>query len=632
MLEVASSRELARDALRVLGIERLVVSIHDASFPSRGDEDTGRGSPYSRGARDFVAFVRDLGFDGVQIGPQGETSLGNPSPYDGSVFSKSVLSLPLDLLASEAYARLLDEAALDEARRDLPAGDRRAHHEHAWVVHHRALALASRTLRERLEAGDRQAVGLADRVTRFSATAPWLAHDARFEAFAAEHGTDDFRTWPERDREPTEERLAEIETRRADVSLAWALGQLVLHEQHAALRAHLAGLGMSLFGDVQVGLSLRDVWMRGHLFLPGWLLGAPPSRTNPGGQPWGYRVLDPRGWQRRFVGEGAEARAHAGYAFAAARFAKSWSELDGLRIDHPHGLVCPWVYDAAATDPAAAVARGARLFETPASPIHPGLDAFALVRPDQIDEGVAPYDDHRVRDLDDAQLREYATLFDLLVETAREHGRGPQDLLCEVLSTCPLPLRRVMKRHRLGRFRVTQKANVEDPKDGYRSENAEPGDWIMIGTHDTAPLMQVVDRWCASPATLEARAAYLADVLAHDPRERAAMAASIRGDRARLVLAMAAQLFSSPAKNVLVFFADLLGERDVYNTPGVISPDNWRLRAPRAFSEVYAERRARGEAIDLLGALAAAIRARGFASSHAGLVAALEARAAFTLR
>ena len=40
-----------------LGIRRLVLQIHDASFPSRPDEEVGRGSPYSAGARDFLTFA-----------------------------------------------------------------------------------------------------------------------------------------------------------------------------------------------------------------------------------------------------------------------------------------------------------------------------------------------------------------------------------------------------------------------------------------------------------------------------------------------------------------------------------------------------------------------------------------------
>ena len=81
--------------MQELGILRLVFAIHDQSFPSQSDEDVGRGSPYGRGARDLYAFVKALGFDAVQMGPQGDTSRANPSPYDGAHFTKSPLSLAL---------------------------------------------------------------------------------------------------------------------------------------------------------------------------------------------------------------------------------------------------------------------------------------------------------------------------------------------------------------------------------------------------------------------------------------------------------------------------------------------------------------------------------------------------------
>ena len=46
------------------------------SFPSASGEDIGRGSPYSRGAQELIDFALELGFTGVQLGPQGETTLG----------------------------------------------------------------------------------------------------------------------------------------------------------------------------------------------------------------------------------------------------------------------------------------------------------------------------------------------------------------------------------------------------------------------------------------------------------------------------------------------------------------------------------------------------------------------------
>ncbi|HEY8375003.1 MAG TPA: hypothetical protein VIK91_00885, partial [Nannocystis sp.] len=101
----AADRPVARAdlaaALEILGKRHLVLSIHDVSFPGRDDEDLGRGSPYSAGARALFAFVRRLGFTGVQLGPQGQTSRSNPSPYDGALFARDLLSIALPPLAAD---------------------------------------------------------------------------------------------------------------------------------------------------------------------------------------------------------------------------------------------------------------------------------------------------------------------------------------------------------------------------------------------------------------------------------------------------------------------------------------------------------------------------------------------------
>lgn len=612
-----SQQELVGLALKALGVERLVLAIHDVSFPSAPHEDVGRGSPYTKGGRDFITFVRGLGFDGIQLGPQGQTSLGNSSPYDGSVFSKSELSIGLTDLTGARFAWVLPSSDVQERVASRPAGDQRAHYIHAFEAQTSALGLAYDTLTTRAASGDQDARAVTLEIAAFVSGAPWLAHDARFEAFASEHGTDDWRTWPERDRAPDAARIEEIETKHARVMRVYELGQYVLDAQHRDLRAFVAPLGVRLYGDLQVGLSLRDRWARGErLFLSGYRMGAPPSRTNPEGQPWGYPVFDPRR-------EGAVA------AFVRARVAKLFAELDGVRIDHPHGLVCPWVYDAAAADPLSAVVHGARLFETPSSTQHPSLAAFAIARPDQIDPSVPDHDDDHVRDLDEAQVDRYAHLFDVVMDEAKRAGRGPDDVLCEVLSTCPRPLACVMQRYALGRFRVTQKASLVDPSDGYRGENAEARDWIMIGNHDTQPLLAVIAHW-RKKGTISSRADYLASRLVPDPSRRAAFAAAITGDAQHpraLVTAMFAELFVGPASNVLVFFADLFGEYAAYNTPGLVSDDNWSMRVPSAYREIYEERRTRGEAMDIPAALALAMRARGdaFVRAHEGVISALEA-------
>ncbi|HMY22032.1 MAG TPA: hypothetical protein PKA58_37160, partial [Polyangium sp.] len=95
----------ATSAKQSLGIDRLILQIHDASFPSDPDEDWGRGSPYSRGADRFFEFAERLGFDAIQLGPQGLTQRGNPSPYDATLFSRNPLNLPLRRLVEQKRIR-----------------------------------------------------------------------------------------------------------------------------------------------------------------------------------------------------------------------------------------------------------------------------------------------------------------------------------------------------------------------------------------------------------------------------------------------------------------------------------------------------------------------------------------------
>ncbi|MDB4946195.1 MAG: hypothetical protein JWP97_5729 [Labilithrix sp.] len=610
-------------ALRALGIERLVLSIHDVSFPGRAGEDVGRGSPLSEGGRDFLRFARELGFGGVLFGPQGQTSRGNPSPYDGSVFSKSVLSVALADLTTPRFGCLLTPEEVAALAAGAPAGDSRAHYTYAFDAVHGALAVAAARGAQRVADRDAAALALEAAVQAFAARSPWLEHDATFEAFAGLHGTDDFTRWPARDQSPDEARVAEVNATFAGVRAAYVLGQYIVHAQHRFLREEVTGpLGLLLYGDLQVGLSLRDRWRRGALFLPRYRMGAPPSRTNPEGQPWGYPVFDPRQYQARFVGLGAP---RAPLRFAQARIEKLFAELDCVRVDHPHGLVCPWVYDGDAPDAMEAVVNGARLFETPESAEHPSLATFAIAEASQIDRSVPAYDDDRVRGLRAAQVDAYDVFFGAILDAARAAGRGPADVLCEVLSTCPEPLAEIMDRHGLGRFRVTQKASLTNPADGYRGENAGPRDWTMLGNHDTPPLPAVIARWAAA-GTIGARAAYLATRLEPAAERREAFAASLAADPGALAQAMFAELFVGPASNVLVFFADLFGEHDTYNTPGLVSEANWSMRVPRAFRDVYGERVGRRQALSIPRALAAALRAKGpeHAAAHRELLARLD--------
>jgi 4-alpha-glucanotransferase len=574
--------EKLRADLARLGVRRLLLAIHDTSFPSDPDEDVGRGSPATRAADRLFAYARALGFTGIQLGPQGQTSRTNPSPYDGTIFSRNLANIAVrSLRAGGAFEGLVDDASID---RWLVTGDGPSKHAHAYDAWHAIVddAYAS------LERGARP--DLRERLAVFRAEhASWLVSDALHSALChARHCG--FRGWDPRDRDVwlagDGERIAELERTHAQAIDRYAFGQLLVHDEHARLRERC---DMLLYGDLQVGYSDGDAWAYAGRFLRDYVMGAPPSRTNPEGQPWGYPVLDPDQYNG------------ASRALVVARADKSFREYDSLRIDHPHGLVCPWVYRADAQDPALAVREGARLFESPDLPDHPALARFAIARPDQLDRALPRHADHWVRELDDAQITRYAILVDTLVAAAELHGRSKADLSFEVLSTMPYPLGRVLARHGLGRWRISQKADLGNPRDVYRTENAAREDWVMLGNHDTAPIFAVIRGW--SPVQREAWANHLTE------RLRLQNPARLASD-GFLATAMLAELFVSPAENVSIFFADLFGYEERFNLPGVVSSDNWSLRLPPSFEALHRERLAHERALDLPLAVELALAAQ----------------------
>ena len=614
-------RQLVGAALSRLGIRALVFAVQEPSFPPLPGADTGRGSPYSAAGLRLLRFARALGFNAVQFGPQGETSRGNASPYDSTIFSRSTLSIALDRLVEEG---LLRPETLERLARGRGEGaPTRTQHTYAVTAHRAALTEATAAFYLQASGAEREALAHF-REAHWS----WLASDALYEALAETYGAEDFQCWPDLHVVQlfgTTHGLAPAQPLLATGAYASRLDhyvclQYLAHRQHASLRAACRRLGLTLYGDMAIGMSLRDLWRYRTLFLDGYALGAPPSRTNPRGQPWGYPVLDPGQYQDAGGRPGPVRR------FVAARLDKLLAAYDGVRIDHPHGLVCPWVYRTDIPDAYTAVQTGARLFSSPDVPEHPTLTRFAITAAADLNPTCARYADGWVHTLGSAQVDLYALLFAEIVAAMQRHGALLDDLQVEVLSTLPYPLACVLARYGLGRYRVTQKANLDDPDDVYRAEHAEPADWVMLGNHDTPPIWQLVRTWEATGG-LTAQAAYLAQRLAPQPSAVAALHQEFLRSPECLALAKFADLFVSRARQVVVFFTDLFGFTEDYNVPGTVHVDNWSLRLPADFERLYHERVARGAALNIPAALALALEARGLVADETGARLAADLRA-----
>ncbi|MFN2365371.1 MAG: 4-alpha-glucanotransferase [Desulfurivibrionaceae bacterium] len=623
-------------ALKALGIDNFLLGIQDAAFPALPEEDIGRGSPYSDGAAAFLEFVRSLGFNGIQLGPQGITSRTNSSPYDGTLFSRNPLSLaPLrlrrfcpDLLPQEKLANLINRIHADPGRV-----------ERKTAAHSIQTITGTVCRRFRLIGQKRRARNhLMDSYAAFRRhNRAWLERDGLYQALKEHYGRNNWKKWtgnsrarldrtlfaaPPKGGVPAQKRIRELFILHGDAIEDYCFIQYLLAVQHGQLRSHCGWLGLELYGDCQIGLSSRDAWYAQGFLLDGYLMGAPPSRTNPEGQPWNYPVFDPR----RYYIDTSDGTRQPGpvIRFLRERVAKLFTEFDGLRIDHPHGLVCPWVYRAAERDRGRAVRTGARLFASPDLDDHPALAEFAIVRPEQINRQSERYVDNWVTDLDPEQVHRYAALFEVIIEEARQRP-NPAEIACEILSTQPYPIRQVMKLYGLGRFRVTQKADLANPDDVYRSENAAPRDWLMLGNHDTPSIWQLAGKMLESRDARK-QADYLAERLAIPAEERPAWIRALLTDSGALAQAKFADLFVGPGRNIMVFFTDLLGIEEVYNRPGTVNAENWSLRIDPDYRRIYTARLEKNRALNIPKALAMALRARGPAcrDRHRHLIAELE--------
>lgn len=610
---------LIKKALRLLGVRNLTLAIHDAAFPGLAGEDLGRGSPYSQGAAEFIEFIAALGFTSIQLGPQGITTAANPSPYDGSFFSRNPLSLAAGALIN-SESRLLSPTTLAQLVSQRPgAMDRVDDKFSRWA---QATIVAEIARHTRPEIADSGAAGKTIRspayLTYRRNNSHWLIPDGLYQVLWHHYGGKTWRQWGDDETARLDQHLfapqqgqqQQIQARRATLLQQQARAiddscfiQFLLARQHHDLRRLCRRLELKLFGDCQIGMSGRDAWAAQALLLPGYVMGAPPSRTNPLGQPWNYPLLDPGKYST------AERKEGAGLLFVRRRLQKMAGEFDGLRLDHPHGLICPWVYWANQLDPWQAVQHGARLFASPNLPDHPGLAPLAIVRPEQLNHELPRYADGWVADLGPEQLERYGALFAAMVDTlnGQWHGRG--EIICEVLSTQPYPVQQVLRRYGLGRMRVTQKADLANPADVYRSENARAEDWLMLGNHDTPPIWQVADHWSADGSARQ-QAEYLARRLAIPAAERSAWIDYHRHNAAALVQAKFADLFLGPAQNIMVFFVDLFGGKISYNRPGTVGGDNWRLRVREDYKKHYAEKLSTNEALNIPRALAMALRAK----------------------
>ena len=252
----------------------------------------------------------------------------------------------------------------------------RTQHTYAVAAHRAALNEAAAAWRTQASGAERAALA------RFQeAHWSWLASDALYETLAEAYGEEDFQRWPAR-----------------PVWYSSSAPPTPLHPRSTCSQpAHMRRASTATYAsNTSPTVSTRACAPRAAVSVSGSTATWPSACHGATSGATGHSSLTATRWGHRRAarirvgsrgailcstpsntGMGVAGQGPVQH-FVAARIDKLLDEFDGVRIDHPHGLVCPWVYRTDIPDAYTAVQTGARLFSSPDVPEHPALARFAI--------------------------------------------------------------------------------------------------------------------------------------------------------------------------------------------------------------------------------------------------------------
>ena len=110
--KVKEMQDTCNEAFKYLGIENRAIILHGSCFPSSGP-DIGVGTPYSEPAKGLIKEFMMYGFNAMQLGPSGEISSFDISPYASKIYAKNPLFIDAKKLTKPEYAEILSEKTFD---------------------------------------------------------------------------------------------------------------------------------------------------------------------------------------------------------------------------------------------------------------------------------------------------------------------------------------------------------------------------------------------------------------------------------------------------------------------------------------------------------------------------------------
>ena len=552
-------------ALDFLGIQSVAMVLHGSCNPVTTN-DMGIGSPCNEKTKEMLAFEQLHGFNANQLGPMGEVTRGDISPYSATVFSYNKLFIDVNALATDEYANILPTSRLRTYRIDYSEDKEPYTYSKffdAFENYDKIIKEAYGNFKKKLKAKDPNALRLYDEYNKFKAKKGNKAiQSALFEVLSKTYGTRDISCWEsEIDRNlPTLlrhrdlqaiNRYRQIMERSSDDINSYVFGQFLINKQLKENKDFRDSIGFEYINDNLVGNDNSEVWMYPDVFLKDYRLGCPDGGKDNGPQLWEIPVLDPK---KFFNADGTLGPAGR---FLQEKLESALEYCENLRIDHALGLVDPYLYDKNSI----LIIDG-----------HLDKDRF---RGDFVS---------KLWEVDPNHSYEQV-LEKIVLPVLEKHGIAPQKAVWEDLGNQTETFRNIYhnKLHIPGMTQLHWD----------RGENASRDNWALMGSHDEETAISLIKHdWLTENWDKDNSAwhiDYLAGYLNQDParvQERAIFKQKLLNNPVERVKAKFAELFTTSSR-VQIPFTDFFGIEARYNEKGTKSATNWKLRLNNNYQDEY---------------------------------------------
>lgn len=287
------------NAKKILGNKKVILIVPEQSLPMDISKPSGVGQLNSKSTRDFIDFMKTYtGITTLKVLPQGElfpTKSGLYCNYSSSSMTIGSHSINLEELTTAEMGEILSKDTLKLAQNKFKnmALKNTADFENvigAETVHNKALSEAYENLKTK-DSPKIQELRQAFEKYKIE-NSIYLEKEALYETLAKIHNSTSYSDWPEQDKnlfnknlisdEIRNNRINELKTKHAKEIDFVYFKQFLADEGLKKARLELNSKGIPIMGDCLIGFSHVNIWGYPHAF----------EQANICSEEWGIRALN----------------------------------------------------------------------------------------------------------------------------------------------------------------------------------------------------------------------------------------------------------------------------------------------------------------------------------------------------